>query len=53
VAVLIGSLLTVAHVGDSRIGLGKEEAGSVRGVNLTIDHKPDKPAELRRIESVR
>lgn len=53
VAVLMGKVLSIAHVGDSRVAVGHMVDGSLRGGNMTIDHKPDKPAELRRIEAVR
>ncbi|KAA0148372.1 hypothetical protein FNF27_03414 [Cafeteria roenbergensis] len=51
VAVLMGKVLSIAHVGDSRVAVGHMVDGSLRGGNMTIDHKPDKPAELRRIEA--
>lgn len=53
VAVFMGKILSIAHVGDSRVAVGHMVDGSLRGGNMTIDHKPDKPAELRRIEAVR
>mmetsp|Transcript_21159 Transcript_21159/g.49169 ORF Transcript_21159/g.49169 Transcript_21159/m.49169 type:complete len:433 (-) Transcript_21159:157-1455(-) len=50
-------LLYLAHVGDSRVVLGrqhKQPAGGARstwaGVDLTVDHKPDLPEERARIE---
>jgi serine/threonine protein phosphatase PrpC len=46
--------LHIAHVGDSRIVLGKQvnEGGNKawQAVDLTIDHKPDLPEERARIE---
>lgn len=52
VGVLLKSVLSIAHVGDSRMAVGRREGDSFRGLNMTVDHKPDKPAELRRIEAV-
>jgi serine/threonine protein phosphatase PrpC len=52
VAVRIGELLSVAHVGDSRIAMGRLTPAGVHGSCLTVDHKPDQPAELKRIEAV-
>jgi serine/threonine protein phosphatase PrpC len=48
-------VLYVAHVGDSRVVLGRNlkdanGAEAWRAVDLTIDHKPDLPAERERIE---
>ncbi len=59
VAVATGGVLTVAHLGDSRIALGRVPGGGIdarsateaTGVFLTRDHKPDLPEELRRIEA--
>ena len=57
---LSGSLLTVAHLGDSKVVLGREEGGAgaavgtaspMSGKYLTSDHKPDHPDERRRIEA--
>lgn len=51
-AFVTGDLLTVGHLGDSRIVLGREQAGSgLVGRRLTVDHKPDQAAELKRIQS--
>lgn len=44
-------LLTVAHIGDSRIALGTDVDGRLISEFLTVDHKPDTPAELQRIDS--
>jgi len=51
-------VLYVAHVGDSRVVLGKKvkspdaDGGKLQweAVDLTIDHKPDLPEERKRIE---
>jgi serine/threonine protein phosphatase PrpC len=50
------NMLYVAHVGDSRVVLGKQGkskngAPVLVAVDLTIDHKPDLPEEKRRIEA--
>ena len=51
-AFITGDLLTVGHLGDSRIVLGREHAGSgLIGRRLTVDHKPDQAIELKRIQS--
>lgn len=46
--------LYIAHVGDSRVVLGKKASGgqqiSWEALDLTIDHKPDLPEERERIE---
>lgn len=50
---IVGDLLVVGHLGDSRIILAKEEegrAGELSGEQLTMDHKPDLDGERRRIE---
>lgn len=43
-------MLYIAHVGDSRVVLGRKVAGNWEAVDLTIDHKPDLPEERARIE---
>lgn len=43
-------MLYIAHVGDSRIVLGRQTNGKWEAVDLTIDHKPDLPEERARIE---
>ncbi|CAJ1365617.1 unnamed protein product, partial [Effrenium voratum] len=50
---IMGDLLVVGHLGDSRVVLVKEEEsrpGVLVGEQLTADHKPDLEAERRRIE---
>lgn len=48
---IIGDLLVVGHLGDSRVILVKEEEpGVFVGEQLTIDHKPDLELERQRIE---
>lgn len=54
---MTGDTLTIGHLGDSRIILGKEqvEPGGGResvlvGEQLTMDHKPDQEVERTRIE---
>ena len=44
-------LLTVAHIGDSKACIAKVIDGIVQPEWLTVDHKPDLPLELQRIES--
>lgn len=65
-AVMCGDLLSIAHLGDSKIVLGRfADGGSGSGGSggggggaplvgkyLTTDHKPDMPHERRRIEEV-
>jgi protein phosphatase 2C family protein 2/3 len=45
------NVLTVAHVGDSRACIAKMTEGILRPEWLTVDHKPNTPSELQRIES--
>lgn len=45
------NVLTIAHVGDSRACITKVVDGVLRPEWLTVDHKPNTPAELKRIES--
>ncbi len=45
--VLAGSALYAAHVGDSRAVLCQKG----RALRLTEDHKPDNPAERRRVQA--
>eukprot|EP00927_Polykrikos_kofoidii_P036174 TRINITY_DN30569_c0_g1_i1.p1 TRINITY_DN30569_c0_g1~~TRINITY_DN30569_c0_g1_i1.p1 ORF type:complete len:410 (+),score=65.42 TRINITY_DN30569_c0_g1_i1:25-1230(+) len=50
---VVGDLLVVGHLGDSRIVLGKEcdsRKGEIIGEQLTMDHKPDLEHERQRIE---
>ncbi len=50
-ALVCGGLLSCAHLGDSKIVLGREGPGGVLyGKCLTTDHKPDMPEERKRIE---
>ena len=46
VAVLKGTKLTIASVGDSRAVLGKKDG---RAVDLTVDQNPESPGEMDRI----
>eukprot|EP00913_Durusdinium_trenchii_P015785 g14833.t1 len=50
---IVGDLLVVGHLGDSRVILVKEEeagSGILVGEQLTLDHKPDLDCERQRIE---
>mmetsp|Transcript_6484 Transcript_6484/g.13355 ORF Transcript_6484/g.13355 Transcript_6484/m.13355 type:complete len:383 (+) Transcript_6484:132-1280(+) len=52
---VVGDVIAVGHLGDSRIILGKESTdgptrGELIGEQLTMDHKPDLEAERMRIE---
>jgi serine/threonine protein phosphatase PrpC len=49
-ALVSGKMLTCAHLGDSKIVLGREIGGVMQGKGLTTDHKPDMIEERRRIE---
>lgn len=50
-AIVSGDLLTIAHLGDSKIVLGRDNgAGGLVGKYLTVDHKPDMVEERLRIE---
>jgi protein phosphatase 2C family protein 2/3 len=44
------NVLTIAHVGDSRACITKLTDTGLKPEWLTVDHKPNTPAELRRIE---
>lgn len=45
--------ITVGHLADSLVALGSlDDNGYLKGRNLTIEHKPDQPAELERIVSM-
>lgn len=48
-AVVVGKKLVVGHVGDSRAVLGKKDGTAVP---LSDDHKPNRPDELHRVQSV-
>lgn len=50
-AVIRGNHCTMANVGDSRTSIGFRSNNGVTGTNLTVDHKPDMPAEKARIEA--
>jgi protein phosphatase len=45
------NLLTVAHVGDSKACIARLDGNEVHPEWLTVDHKPNMPNELRRIEA--
>ena len=46
-----GGEIHIAYCGDSRAVIVGEKKGDPRGWDLTIDHKPNIPAEKRRIEA--
>jgi protein phosphatase len=48
--VVVGDLLGVGHLGDSRVVFGKEIDGRLIGELMTTDHKPDQEKERQRIE---
>lgn len=52
-AVIRGNKCTMANIGDSRTSLAYRHptTGEIVAVNLTIDHKPDLPAEKARIQA--
>lgn len=51
-AIIAGGYLAIAHLGDSKIIVGVEEAdGRIVGEVKTIDHKPDMKDERDRIEA--
>lgn len=50
-AFLWGNLLTVAHVGDSKACIARQVGEELLPEWLTVDHKPNMPHELKRIES--
>lgn len=49
-AFLWGNLLTVAHVGDSKACIARQVGDELLPEWLTVDHKPNMPHELKRIE---
>lgn len=44
-----GKTLTVANIGDSRIILGRQTKKGMKAVEVSIDHKPDREDEQKRI----
>lgn len=50
-AFLWRNLLTVAHIGDSKACIARMVGNDVHPEWLTVDHKPNMPLELRRIEA--
>ena len=49
--VIHNGLITCANIGDSRLVLGTCVNGKIVSKDISHDHKPDLPAEKRRIES--
>jgi len=50
-AFLWKNLLTISHVGDSKACIARTDGNNVHPEWLTVDHKPNMPHELRRIEA--
>ncbi len=51
-AVIRDNKCFLANIGDSRTSIGfRNRDGGITAVNLTVDHKPDLPAEKARIEA--
>jgi len=55
--IVIGNMLAVGHLGDSRLIVGREVPGAsagdaavLIGEQMTVDHKPDQDSERTRIE---
>lgn len=48
-ATVRGKTLTVANIGDSRIILGRQSKKAMKAVEVSIDHKPDREDEQKRI----
>lgn len=48
-AIIRGNHVTGVNIGDSRVILGKEDAGRLIAQDITFDHKPDSPKEKERI----
>lgn len=51
VGMLRGTQMVFAHSGDSRAVLGKQVGSKTEGRAITVDHKPETPAERARIEA--
>ena len=49
--VIHNGLITCANIGDSRLVIGTTVDGKIVSKDISHDHKPDLPAEKRRIES--
>jgi len=47
--VLRGNTIQVGNCGDSRAVLGRRSNGTISALQLTSDHKPDRPDERRRV----
>jgi len=50
IALVNGKVVTVAHIGDSRVILGSDVNGEIISKDLTADHKPSDQDERKRIE---
>lgn len=50
VSFLVNNLLTIAHIGDSKACIARMKENVIQPEWLTVDHKPNMPNELRRIE---
>jgi protein phosphatase len=49
-ALICRNLLTIAHLGDSKACIARITGSQIQPEWLTIDHKPDLPHELQRIQ---
>lgn len=47
---IVGDIIAVSHLGDSRVIITNEVQDEVDGVAITIDHEPHLPGERARIE---
>lgn len=48
-AIICGNDMYIAHVGDSRIAIGRQTKKGIEADVLTRDHKPSLPREMDRI----
>jgi hypothetical protein len=48
-AIIRGNHITGVNIGDSRVIIARKEGSEMTAIDLTLDHKPDSPAEKERI----